>query len=108
MEASEGPTIHYTELKPFPEGEALAVEWELYRREVGRWLAEGKEDLWVLIKDNEVIAFFDSREAAMDEARKRYLVPRQPFLVHHIQTREGVLRVNWFLRPRPCPTSPCQ
>jgi hypothetical protein len=108
MEASEHPTIHYTELQPFPEGKVLAAEWELYRREVGRWLVEGLEGKHVLIKGEQVLGFFDSREAAMEEARKHFLIPRQPFLVHQIQTRERVLRVNRFLRPSPCPKSPCQ
>src|SRR5262245_17059638 len=108
MQPSDHPTIHYTQLKPFPPGEVLAVASEVYRREVGRWLAEGLEGRWALIKDEEVIGFFDSREAAMDEARKRYLMPRQPCLVHQIQTRERVLRVNRHLRPGPCPTSPSQ
>jgi hypothetical protein len=108
MQPSEHPTIHHTELKPLPAGEVLAAEWEVYRREVGRWLAEGLEGRWVLIKYEGVIGFFDRREAAMDEARKRYLMPRRPFLVDQIQTSERVLRVNRLLRPGPCPTSPCQ
>jgi hypothetical protein len=106
MEPKDHSTIHYTEIPPATPGEALAAERELYRREVGRWLAEGLESRWVLIKDEEVIGFFDTCEAAMDEARKRYLVPRQPYMVRQILTRERLLRVNWFLRPRPCPTSP--
>jgi hypothetical protein len=108
MQPSDQRTVHYTELKPFPPGEALAVEWEVYRREVGRWLAEGLEGRWALIKDEGVIGFFDSREAAMEEARQRYLIPRQPFLVHQIRTSERVLRVNRLLRPNPCPTPPSQ
>jgi hypothetical protein len=108
MQPSDPQTIHYTDPKPFPPGEFLALEWEVYRREVGRWLAEGLEGRWVLIKDEGVIGFFDSREAAMDEARKRDLIPRQPFLVHQIQTSERVLRVNRLSRPNPCRTSPCQ
>jgi hypothetical protein len=108
MQPSDPRTIHFTELKPFPPGEILAVEWEVYCREVGRWLAEGLEGRWALIKDEGVIGFFDSREAALEEARQRYLSPRQPFLVHQIQTSERVLRVNRLLRPNPCRTSPSQ
>jgi hypothetical protein len=108
VEPKDHSTIHYTELQPFRDGGPLTVEWDLYRREVGRWLGEGLEGRWVLIKDEEVIGFFDTRDAAMDAAYKRYLIPRQPFLVHQILTRERLLRVNRFLRPNPCPTPPSQ
>jgi hypothetical protein len=100
-------SIHYSELPPARHGEALAVEWDFYRSKVGEWLAEGREGQWVLIKDETVIGFFDSREAAMTVANKRYLVPRQPYMVRQILIWESVIRCNWMWRPRQCPTSPC-
>jgi hypothetical protein len=107
MEPHGYRTIHYTELPPAKQGEPLSVEWELYRHEVGGWLAEGHEGRWVLIKEEVVIGFFDTREAAMEEANKRYLIPRQPFMVRQILTRERIIRCNWMWRPRRCPTPPC-
>jgi hypothetical protein len=105
MEASDRGMIHYTELPPAQPGSALAVEWELYRREVGQLLAERHEGHWVLIKGEEVLGFFESREAAIDEAYERFPFPREPFLVHQVQTRErliGPLRgidfpLKWFI-----------
>jgi hypothetical protein len=104
MEPKEYPTIHHTELQPFRPGDALAVEWEVYRREVGRFLAEGYEGKHVLIKGEEIVGFFDTRIAALDVAYERFL--GQPFLVHQVQTRERLIRCNWMWRPRRCPTPP--
>ncbi len=95
MEANDPWTIHYTELPPGRPGEALTVEWDFYRREAGRLLAEGHEGRWVLIKGEEIIGIFDTCDAARDEAYRRFLIPRQPYLMHQIQTRERVLRVSW-------------
>jgi hypothetical protein len=44
------PTIHYTELPEDTSEGPIAREWNFYRREVGRLLAEGHEGRWVLIK----------------------------------------------------------
>ena len=55
MEPIKHPTIHHTELQPFRPGETLAVEWEVYRREVGRFLAEGYEGKHVLIEKPSVL-----------------------------------------------------
>ncbi len=106
MEASEPRTIHYTELGPTEPGSKIAQEWDTYRREVGRLLAEGHEGKHVLIKGDEILGLFDTREAATKEGYKRFLVPPQPFLVHQIQTRERVYRVSQRWRPRTCPTAP--
>src|SRR5438105_1492409 len=40
--------IHYTQLPESPPGSPMAGEWDLYRREVGRLLAEGNEGKWIL------------------------------------------------------------
>jgi hypothetical protein len=92
-------TIHYTEL---PEGSAdspIAREWNVYRREVGRLLAEGHEGKWVLIKGEEIIGIWDSRDEARAVALERYLM--QPVLIHQVLTREPVLRGPIWLRPCP-------
>jgi hypothetical protein len=84
--------IHYTQLPRFTDGGPLTVEWDFYLREVSSLLAEGHEGRWVLIKDEEIIGIFDTRDAAMDEGRKRYFLLRQPYLVHQVQTQELVIR----------------
>jgi hypothetical protein len=98
-EAVGQPTIHYTELPADAPGSPLAAEWDLYRREVGRLLAQGHEDKWVLIKGEEIIGIFDTWDAARDEGLKRYLL--QPMLVKQVLTREPILRVRGYNLPWP-------
>lgn len=85
----ERPTIHYTELPPAKPGEELAEEWETYRREVGRLLAEGNEGRYTLIKAKEIIGIWDTQKEAFAAADQRF--PLQPYLVHQIQERERLL-----------------
>ncbi len=103
MSLSDRHTIHYTELLPASLDEPLGVEWEFYRREVGRLLAEGHEGKHVLIKGEEIIGIFDTDREALVEGYKRYLIPREAFLVHQIQTRERISRVSCYYWS--CPTS---
>ena len=89
----EPPTIHYTELPASRPGEALAEEWETYRREVGRLLAEGNEGRYILIKNTQIIGIWDKREEAFATADRQF--PLQPILVHQIQERERILRTGF-------------
>ena len=89
----EPPTIHYTELPPAIPGSEIAEEWETYRREVGRLLAEGNEGRYVLIKYGQVIGIWETREEAMATAYQKFQL--QPFLVHQIQERERIYRIGF-------------
>ncbi len=89
----EPPTIHYTELPPSIPGSAIAEEWETYRREVGRLLAEGNEGRYVLIKGGQIIGIWDTQKEAFAAADQRF--PLQPYLVHQIQERERILRIGF-------------
>ena len=75
----------------------LATEWDTYRREGGRLLAEGLEGKFVLIKGEEVISLYDTWDAARDDGLKRYL--EQPFLVHQVRTWEPLLRMRGYCLP---------
>ena len=86
----EQPTVHYTDLPEDTSGDSSAREWNFYRREVGRLLAEGQQGKWVLIKGEAIIGVWDSREQAKAVALERYLM--QPVLIHQVLTREPVLR----------------
>jgi hypothetical protein len=79
--------IHYTELPRSQPGREW-VEWETYRREVGRLLAEGLEGKSVLIKNETIIGIYDSMDEARDEGYRRYLL--NGFLIHQIKTWEKV------------------
>ena len=68
------PHLHYTELPEPGPNSGLAVEWNTYRREVGRLLAEGHEGKYLLIKGEEVLGIFPTKEAADEEGRRRFLL----------------------------------
>jgi hypothetical protein len=89
--------VHYTELLEAKPDQPLAEEWNTYRREVGRLLAEGQEGRHVLIKGSEIVGIFDSLDEAHGEGVKRYLL--QPFLVHTIRTEEPCLRIRGINHP---------
>src|SRR5262245_26381755 len=101
LPASGPATIHFTDLVPAGPGDPLFQEWNTYRHEVGRLLAEGHEGRFVLIKDNHILGIFSSEEAALAEGSKRH--PCQAFLVHQIREREPVMRVRGYNLP--CPSS---
>jgi hypothetical protein len=95
LPSREPATIHYTQLPgPIP-GSPIASEWDHYRREVGRLLAEGHEGKWVLIKGEQTVGLWSSEEEADQVRVERFLM--QPVLMKQVLARELVLRVA--LRP---------
>jgi hypothetical protein len=90
-----GQTIPYTELPAAEPDSQLFTEWETYRREVGRLLAEGQEGRFVLIKGDEILGLYDTREAVRGAGLQRYQL--QPFLVHQVRSREPLIKTPiWF------------
>lgn len=83
-------TISYTELPPPARDSQLAVEWNAYRREVGRLIAEGHEGRFVLFKGEEILGIWNTREEATTEGVTRFGL--QPFLIHQIRSREPLVR----------------
>jgi len=100
VEAPKG--VHYTHLPQAKPGDVLSQEWDTYRREVGRWLAEGQEGRYVLIKGTEIVGIYDSWDEAREEGLRRYLL--EPMLIKQILTWEPILRVRGYNLP--WPTSP--
>jgi hypothetical protein len=89
----EPATIAYTELPPPQKADGPnALEWNFYRREVGRLLAQGHEGRFILIKGEEVIGIWDTQEEAKAVALQKYLM--QPCLIHQIRSREPVVRMS--------------
>ncbi len=93
---TEPQTIHHTELPEDTSGGPLAVEWNFYRREVARLLAEGHEDRWVLIKGEEIIGIWDTEDEANRVRLERFLM--QHVLMKPIRTLEPVIRGGGYLR----------
>jgi hypothetical protein len=94
--------VHYTELPEAKPESLLATEWNTYRREVGRWLAEGLEGRHVLIKGESIIGIYATDEEARAVGYQRYLL--QSFFVHEIRTEEPYLRIRGINYP--CRNSP--
>src|SRR5438128_11386560 len=86
------PTIHYTELPEDTSDSPIAGDWNLYRREVGRLLAEGHEKRWVLIKGEVIIGIWDTEEEARAVALHKYLM--QPCLIQRVRSREPIVRMS--------------
>jgi hypothetical protein len=91
------PGVPYTQLPTAKPGEELGSEWNTYCREVGRLLAEGQEDRFVLIKGETILGLYDSWHAARRAGLERFLL--EPFLVHQIRTREPILQVRGYNLP---------
>jgi hypothetical protein len=85
----EPAVVHYTALPPAQPNSQLSEEWDFYRREVPRLLAEGEEGRFVLIKGEEIIGIWDTAEEAEAVAFHKY--PLGPRLIHQIQRCERVL-----------------
>src|SRR5262249_36068817 len=89
--------IHWTELPEDTSDGPLATENNVYRREIGRLLAEGHEAKWVLIKGEEIIGIYNTRAEAYSVADSRFAL--QPVFVKQILEWEPLLRLptRWYL-----------
>lgn len=92
----ERPAIHFSELPEPAPGSPLTTEWNFYRREVGRLLAEGHEGHWVLIKGAEIVGIWEAEEDANRVRIERFST--QPVLMHCVRTHEPVLRGGGYDR----------
>jgi hypothetical protein len=95
-QVTEPSTIPYTELPEDTSGGRIAKEWNLYRREVGRLLAEGQEGRWVLIKGGQIIGIWDSPDQAEQVRLEKFLF--DDVLIHQVVREEPVFRGPTFFR----------
>jgi hypothetical protein len=96
MAARLRSTIHYTRLEPLIPNSRHALEWEIYRREVGRLLAESHEGKFVLIAGSEVLGLWPTFEEAMEEGRKRGLADA---FVYEAMAEHEVFKIGYN---KPC------
>jgi hypothetical protein len=89
---SQARGVHYTELPPAKPDEVFYQEWNTYRHEVGRLLAEGLQGRFVLIDGTEIVGIFETWEAARAIALTRS--PSAPSFVHAIRAVEPYLRIR--------------
>jgi hypothetical protein len=86
-----GRTIHYTELTDLPPDHPLHREWNAYRRELPRLLAEGHAGKFVLIHGDSVVGTFATSPAASMAGAERFGL--ELYLVQQIREYEPVHRV---------------
>jgi hypothetical protein len=86
----EPSAIHYAELPEDKGDDAPARDWNLYRREVARLLAEGHEGKWVLINGAKIIGIWNTRQEAEQVRLRDFLM--QDVLLQEIRTWEPLLR----------------
>jgi len=87
---AERSTIPCNDLPPASPDSALVREWDAYRKEVGRLVAEGRQGQFVLIKGERIVGLYPTESAAFDLGYR--LFPGQAFLVHQVQAKEPLLR----------------
>jgi hypothetical protein len=85
------PTIPYTALAEALPDSPIATEWNFYRRQVERLLAEGHQGKWVLIKGERIIGIWDT----FAEANAAQSSLGQPVVIKQILEREPVLRIGY-------------
>jgi hypothetical protein len=95
---AEPETVHHSQLPEAKPDSPLYHEWNTYRREVARLIAEGQFGRHVLIKGVQIVGIWDTHNEAARAGYQQFL--GQPFLVHHIQEHERVLRC---VTQRRCP-----
>ena len=88
----ERAAVVHADLPEAPPGSPLSLEWNTYRREAGRLLADGHAGRFVLIKGEEVLGVFDTADEAGQTGRTRFLL--EPFLVRPVRDRDPWVRVR--------------
>jgi hypothetical protein len=88
----EPPTVAFTELPAAGPHSPLAREWDVYRREAAKLLADGHEGQFVLIKGDSVVGIWGTAAKAEAAALERY--PMQPCLIHEVHRREPLFSLS--------------
>jgi hypothetical protein len=85
-------TIHYTELPDLPSDHLLRREWDHFRRELPRLLAEGHEGKFALLKGEEIVGLYATKEEARRAGYQKFLL--DSFMVQQILSEEPLLRLS--------------
>jgi hypothetical protein len=97
MEKPPGRVIHYTQLPDKPPNHPTEREWNFFRRELPRLLAEGHEGKWALLKGEEIVGLYATDREAVQAGYAKFLL--EQFLVHQIRTWEPLLLTAWSFWP---------
>jgi hypothetical protein len=92
------PELPAITLPEEPADPALAAEWQMFRREVARLLADGQRGRFALVKVGHSLTIWDT---LADAARAgRLLFGTEPCLVQEIQPSLRALRVGYHRQCR--------
>jgi hypothetical protein len=91
-ESDEQQGADHIDLPPAEPGSPFAEEWEAYRNEVGRLLAEGCRGRFALIRSGQPITVWDSLRDAAQAARLLY--GAEPCLIQQVDSRLRPLRAG--------------
>jgi hypothetical protein len=93
------PTVPFTTLPEALPDSPLYEEWNCYRREVARLLADGQEGKFVLIHGPQVVGVYGTWDDARQAGLGLYLL--KPFLVQKVCAAEPLLRIRGYSLPCP-------
>jgi hypothetical protein len=88
----EAQSLEFTQLPEAKPDSPLYHEWNFYRGQVRRLLAEGHEGQFVLIKGEQIIGMWGTRAEAKAVALQKYLM--QPCLIQQVRSREPIVRMS--------------
>ncbi|MCI0461539.1 MAG: hypothetical protein L0Z62_31705 [Gemmataceae bacterium] len=98
MTQPAGRYIHYTELPDCPPGSEGDQEWDTFRRELPRLLAEGHEGKFALIKGDAIVGIYPTSDEGVRAGYAQFGL-NDLFLVQPIRTWERLLRLPWECWP---------
>ena len=96
LQPPDPTTVHYTELPALPPDNTFFHEWQAYRRDVAKLIADGLEGKWVVIKEGTIQGIFEGWKLGYRFGLDRN--KQQTFLLHQILTNEPIHRLNGYLR----------
>jgi hypothetical protein len=92
-------TMHFSELTESDPNSPLGLEWNTYLKNLGRLLQEGHANKHILIKGDQIIGIWDTRDRALMEGRQRF--PGQDIFVHQVLEFEPVYLQTFRFRGFP-------
>jgi len=95
------PVIDITRLPPVDDVGRPSPEWQTFRRERDRLIAERHEGKWALLSRGEVVGLFEAEGAARDDGYRRFF--EAGFLVQPVATYQPTVRCPRWLYFA-CPT----
>ena len=92
----DNPMIRVQKLDDLPElppDDPQALDWNTYKREAARLIAEGHEGRYVLIRQGVICGVWDKQSEAINAGYDKFGIV--PFMAHRISAIEPLYRMPW-------------